>query len=413
VSAGLLSREGNLIGQQKRGQNVNVPGVLLLLAAGASSANAIRIAGIATASDLLLLLALAIGALSGFSPRLPAWARVSLWLLTLSLLASFVGVDDLGANFAPVASLVLAYFAWPIALAGAFRGGWCSAVSVLNAWVAGIVLSAGVAVSDYLNLTHLGLSLTGLDFAGQRFSGLAVHPNHLALSCAMALPLVLARSATTARRRGRLLGVFVFSILGVGVLLAGGRAALVAAVGGMLLVLLTLTAGRLRVVVVLVAAVATFALVTRFLPAQNAQAAHLFEALQRLSDSQAGSDQGHLDLGVAAWQTFLQNPLFGSGLRELNSAHDIYLQVLSSLGLLGAVALLVFVGGAIESAWRLYRTSGLFLGPSAVVGAIFPSAVVWLATGLFQNQIDDRYILVPIATGIVVRATSRESLSGD
>lgn len=413
MSAGLLSREGNLVGQQKRGQNVNVPGVLLLLAAGSSSANAIRIAGIATASDLLLLLALAIGALSGFSPRLPAWARVSLWLLTLSLLASFVGVDDLGANFAPVASLVLAYFAWPIALAGAYRGGWCSAVSVLNAWVAGIVLSAGVAVSDYLNLTHLGLSLTGLDFAGQRFSGLAVHPNHLALSCAMALPLVLARSATTARRRGRLLGVFVFSILGVGVLLAGGRAALVAAVGGMLLVLLTLTAGRLRVVMVLVVALATFALVTRFLPAQDAQAAHLFEALQRLSDSQAGSDQGHLDLGVAAWQTFLQNPLFGSGLRELNSAHDIYLQVLSSLGLLGAVALLVFVGGAIESAWRLYRTSGLFLGPSAVVGAIFPSAVVWLATGLFQNQIDDRYILVPIATGIVVRATSRELQSGD
>lgn len=412
MSAGLLSREGNLVGQQKRGQNVNVPGILLLLAAGSSSANAIRIAGIATASDLLLLLALAIGALSGFSPRLPAWARVSLWLLTLSLLASFVGVDDLGANFAPVASLVLAYFAWPIALAGAYRGGWCSAVSVLNAWVAGIVLSAGVAVSDYLNLTHLGLSLTGLDFAGQRFSGLAVHPNHLALSCAMALPLVLARSATTARRRGRLLGVFVFSILGVGVLLAGGRAALVA-VGGMLLVLLTLTAGRLRVVMVLVVALATFALVTRFLPAQDAQAAHLFEALQRLSDSQAGSDQGHLDLGVAAWQTFLQNPLFGSGLRELNSAHDIYLQVLSSLGLLGAVALLVFVGGAIESAWRLYRTSGLFLGPSAVVGAIFPSAVVWLATGLFQNQIDDRYILVPIATGIVVRATSRELQSGD
>jgi len=413
VSAGLLSRAGDLVEQQKRGQNVGVPGVLLLLAAGASSANAIRIAGIATASDLLLLLALAIGALSGFSPRLPAWARVSLWLLTLSLLMSFVGVDDLGANFAPVASLVLAYFAWPIALAGAFRGGWCSAVSVLNAWVAGIVISAGVAVSDYLNFTHLGLSLTGLDFAGQRFSGLSVHPNHLALSCAMALPLVLARSATTARRRGRLLGVFVFSILGVGVLLAGGRAALVAAVGGMLLVLLTLTAGRLRVVAVLVVAVATFALVTRFLPAQNAQAAHLFEALQRLSESQAGSDQGHLDLGVAAWQAFQQNPIFGSGLRELNSAHDIYLQVLSSLGLLGAVALLVFMGGAIESAWRLYRTSGLFLGPSAVVGAIFPSAVVWLATGLFQNQIDDRYILVPIATGIVVRATSRESQSGD
>ena len=69
-------------------------------------------------------------------------------------------------------------------------------------WVLSAVVNCAVAVSDFYGVTAIGYNVTGLYWYG-RAGGLTVHPNHLGLVAAMALPIALSRFVTARDRDSR------------------------------------------------------------------------------------------------------------------------------------------------------------------------------------------------------------------
>ena len=71
-------------------------------------------------------------------------------------------------------------------------------------------------------------------------------------------------------------------------------------------------------------------------------------------------------------------------------AHSIYLQILAAGGLLLASGMVLFWFGLVRAGWRLRHVD-----PIAMF--LVASVVVWLAVGLVENQLTDRYIYFPVA----------------
>lgn len=366
-------------------------------AAATAPANALRLSGAITLSDTILLAALALTILTAsLRSRLAGSIQLSLWVLTVAVLLSIYTSPTVTAIFTPAASVLLAFFVWPILVCSGLRGSWLTIAGLSQAWAIGVLFSAAVAVTDFLHVSALGLALTGLNFAGQRYSGLSVHPNHLALTSAMVLTFVLARGI---KQAGAVTNKFatlgMCALLAAGILLGGSRAALVAAGLVAIFVLATRLSGFGRAWACLLVVGATLLVSSR--PTTATSDSQLLVTLSRLSEAQAASDQGHVLLGENAWSVFLHSPLVGGGLGNLNSAHDIYLQVLASVGLLGATGFGLFMWVVMRAAATAYKR---FPGSSA--GAIFPSIGVWLLCGLFQNQVTDRYIMIPVAIAVAL-----------
>jgi O-antigen ligase len=119
-------------------------------------------------------------------------------------------------------------------------------------------------------------------------------------------------------------------------------------------------------------------------------------AWYRLTEGGTGEEQSdltRLELYRDAWAAFAAEPFVGTGFASIGRAHNIYLQVLQSTGVLGMVALLIYFVAPILRARKYlvtYRPNILALG-------IACSIAVFLAIGLVQNIIYVRAALIPIA----------------
>jgi O-antigen ligase len=273
---------------------------------------------------------------------------------------------------------------------GAVASSWRRVNLLTNLWLLSATISAAIATFDGFTGAGIGTSITGVN-GGGRATGLAIHPNTFALTCAMTLPIGLLRSVEL-RGFGRAAAIAASCLLASGVLVSGSRVGLASLVLAVGLTALLIPKLRSRLVAIGLTGIVLMLLVV---PTSNNP---LLEGVDRLSgggDSTLAngqrSDQFHESLTIA-----LDHPVTGIGFTVVADAHSLPVQVWETAGFLGIVALVLYSAGVFRTGWRLYREQGLPRGSPQLAGVLTISFAVWLIAGFLQNEIADRYIFVPV-----------------
>jgi O-antigen ligase len=357
-----------------------------------ASWNGIRATEGATVADLFLLLgALLIIPASIVTGRaVPGYLLAAAALLGISGSLAALASPDFALNALPMAQFLIAMVVVPLLIAYTGMPGLMGAMFVASA-----AIGSTVAVVDAFTGAGLGTSLTGFISFG-REAGLAAHSNHLALAAAMALPFAIQRYLTSGPTR-LLAGVAVV-VLGVGLLVAGSRAGLLAAALG---TIATLWLGRQHIRRGALVIGVAFAIIGLLAAAQAGESVSL--AIDRLTGevSVGGSDEDRFVLYDAALARFADSPLFGEGYGSIRVAHNVYLQVLQAGGVIGLMGLLTFLAGTLRLVDR----------ESTVSAAAAAAMVAWMAAGLVQNAIYDRYLYVPAGILLAVWLQRRDRVA--
>jgi O-antigen ligase len=244
------------------------------------------------------------------------------------------------------------------------------------------------AVSATVNATVGIVDLAGFHIAPQpggtgRDSGLTIHPNYLALTCTVGIPLALLWVSRGGR--WRVAGLVATALLLGGEYVSGSRAG---AVSALLAIIVTVAAipslrGALGFVLPAVGlALVPLLVLTRF--------GHQVLAQVRFhSDTTSGSNSARSDLADLAFRQITARPIQGVGFGVIEDAHSIYLQILAAGGVIGMAAFLTFLGGL----WSAVRVA--FRGPLRdAAAASGTSVLVWLTNGIFDAQLADKYLYV-------------------
>ncbi|MBI3223899.1 MAG: O-antigen ligase family protein [Mycolicibacterium cosmeticum] len=272
---------------------------------------------------------------------------------------------------------------------------------VLGAYLGGTCASAAVAVSDLAGITNISGSL-GLTAAGGRQFGLTNHPNTLGLTCAMTVPLAIYFLHT--ERRKWLLRVAIVLLFG-GALASGSRGAQVAAPLAAVATVMFLPNRRASLrqlgAIAAVGMIAAAAIATIVAPDK------LTELVRFGSDDFQGAGKSNTVRALVLNQAiadFLRFPLFGLGLRHIVEAHNIYVQLLASGGVILLVSMIWYWGGAVVDGWKLYRSGESLAIPLMV------STGTWLVLGIVENQVTDRYLYYGIGCVAALVATRQQQL---
>ena len=271
------------------------------------------------------------------------------------------------------------------------------AVEILAAaYVASGVVNATTGITDVFGLTNFDTWLnvaTVNDYEyGGRAHGLTMHPNHMGLHCATALFLIVATIRKNDTRVKRAFALAASLILLLGILISGSRGALLSIfIMGLLIGFISFRhLYRSKVLLPLVFIASGLAIIATLNQDQQ-----LFEAWNRLmggADVTAESNLARIQSYSDAWQDFLNHPLAGSGYASIAAAHNIYLQILQSGGLIGTVGFLLYFAAPIWHVRRLLKSKqmdNLTLGVVSSIG-------IFLINGLVTNTIYVRSALIPM-----------------
>jgi O-antigen ligase len=259
----------------------------------------------------------------------------------------------------------------------------------------------GAGVSGVLALVEGG------DASG-RSAGLTTHPNHLAfissLGAGLALTLALTERAV---RRG--LAITALTILSLAVLRAGSRAGLVALTVTVAVVVIQnrrahggqSPRGRYVVVLLGLAVVGSLLLSTGriTLGPHNAITRSLGDV------TTATSDEGRSVLLSGGVQSIADNPLTGAGLEHALQAHNVYVQMAASAGILGLLGFVLVAGTTLRAGLArapVRRADDLAVGFVAGYAG-------YLVGAFFQNLLWDRYLWLHVAMVIWCWERSRRA----
>jgi hypothetical protein len=341
--------------------------------------NGVRLSSFATASDVFLAASAVILVPPGLARGrgVPGWLIVASGAIVLTgVLSALASTDSVSEQLIPALEFggVIVFVPLLISTMGRYR-------TVALLLVGSAALNSAVAVTDFIAGTEIGPTLTGFQFLG-RTGGLAIHPNHLAVACAIAAPLAAYLVMTAATMRVRTVaaacGIFILA----GILVSGSRAGLLAGFAG---VVVMLVIGHRVVDWRAVLAIAAVAAAGLLVIAQGTSATVAFDRLTG-AVSIGDSDAIRGELYGEAIARFVQSPVFGMGFADVRESHDIYLQMLQAGGLIGLFGLLTLFGGGVRS---VVLTSPLSV---AAIGAL----AAWAVAGLAQNLVYDRFLYVPV-----------------
>lgn len=323
----------------------------------------------------------------------PGWLALSALILSVSVfLSSFWSTDPAGdvvagSRFVITLSLV------PVLLAGSIHRERAIRVAA-GLFVLSAVVNASVGFLDFFGVSSFGSAVTGLPAGLNRSSGLTLHPNHLGKVCAMAIPIgiVLASTASTPLRK--LLHVGAIGVLGLGILVSGSRAAILASVLGVAALFALIPAMRRYAFLSFLVGGAIVVGVLLRAPEEAA----LDVGLERLVQGGSTVDQSNAfrlaQYGEAA-ADFYSRPLTGHGFGLVREAHNIYLQLLQAGGLLALSGFVVFSTVIIRIGVRLTRDWSAAATSRVLAAGLLASALGWLIGGLVDTPLYDRYLYVP------------------
>jgi O-antigen ligase len=218
---------------------------------------------------------------------------------------------------------------------------------------------------------------------GGRYEGLSHHPNAFALAGMMsfALVLFLFHEYTDDRTRWILIGIAGLAV--VAVVMSGSRASAVVVAG---LVLLIPFVERSALASLGLAAVGAVGLA--LLPVV-AHVGGSGSALSRLTgdDTTTVSDQMRSDAFSTGVARFLDAPIFGSGLSDVELTHNVYLEVAIGTGIFGFAAYLVLLGVLAMPLFgshplrRLSYLTWAIVGSAAALPGLW-DPTMWVCAGL-------------------------------
>ena len=248
---------------------------------------------------------------------------------------------------------------------------------VMLAWCAGGAVSASVGL--------VGTKIQG------RSLGLADHPNHFGFSMLICVFVAGALVLDRATPRWMRTAASGFGVLcTVGVAASGSRAALVGLVAGLAGHLAVRYSRKPLALIVIGAAVlvafAAFPQNVEFAPNSS---------MSRLINPNSGvamSNQFRAERLDTALAEIAAHPITGSGFSESRQAHNIVLQLLTTAGVLGLLALIaggLFLWRSVRLAWR---TKGRRAGPTS--SALAGGLIGVVTTMMFSTNLWDRYLLL-------------------
>jgi hypothetical protein len=272
------------------------------------------------------------------------------------------------------------------------------------AFVAGVSVSSLVAFSDGRGLTSIGKSVTGVFNGRTREAGLTNHPNFLAASCIIALPLAM-WLIVSGGRRTRIFGVITTFSIVLGTFASGSR-------GGAACLVLAIVAtialdSRFHhqiPTIVFFAGLATFVAFLVF-PSFG----HVVLNATRLTggSSARGSDEARSIVATQGLQDFHHSPIDGVGFQVAAEATNVYVQELAAGGLLLFVGMQIYTLGGIRSAFMLRQVHDM---ASALLASLITAAVF----NYVEADLTDRFYYVPTALVVAIasmRAAGREQLN--
>ncbi len=275
---------------------------------------------------------------------------------------------------------------WAPSVASLRRYAWC--------WV------CGAAVSGTIGLLSTG-GITG------RPEGLTPHPNHLAMTCALAGGIALALwLSEVGWRRHVMLGMFGLLILTV--VRAGSRAALVGLLVGAVIVVFTTRRLRPAPERIGRGALALLALgvVTGGLLITGAVEVGEQNAVQRLlgDRSARASNAERLTLLEKNVDRIGDRPLTGNGFEEARQAHNIYVQVWAAAGVPGLLGFVMLIVAVVREGVRTLAEPGV--RSMYLASAFLAGYVGYLFAGLAQNVLWDRYVWLHVAVILWARTAA-------
>ena len=358
-------------------------GLALAGAALTLAMSAWKAIGPLTAADLFLFAAVVL-----LLPRLDVANARTVWLpaLAVALIAAggVIGTVVAGTDFRGSAEnlvpLLAATFG-SLLLVVCWRPGLEQIKSFSWLWIAGGVISALVA----LLIPDLHMFL--------RPSGLTPQSNHLAIISVILVGVTLGVIAAEPTRNRILLGLAAASILFAAIVASGSRAGLAAA---LLVVLLALIATRDRTTVAITVGVLVVGVALVL-----GGAAGEDNALSRLTGDNSTSelsDESRAARNTAAWERFKADPVTGVGFADATDAHNLFLQVGSSAGVLGiiggAMLIVLALGTYAVAVWKRMAEHPAF---GAMLAGLAAAVIGYLAASMFQNVLWDRNVWIAIA----------------
>ncbi|BBY28616.1 O-antigen ligase family protein [Mycolicibacterium sediminis] len=367
------------------------------------------IAGLQLADMFLVMSLGVIGVLVVFGDlrfRIPWWLFAPVVALLACLLAlSVVPIPDavFGARYQPPFitpdSLVKALY-WIIALVAVpLAAVACSALDarvvtwILACFLAGVCVSAMVALTDLTALTHIAQSI-GYDSNNRRQPGLTVHPNSLGITCVIAAPFAV---HFMNQARHHWLPTIALVILFGGALATGSRGT--QAVLPLAVLAAILVSPHKKRVLGLLAGIAVAGILGGFFILQQLVLGFLGELLRfGGTNVNTGGDTERRMVTLQALEDISRYPFFGIGIEHIVEAHNIYLQILSAGGLVLAAGMFTYWFCALFSCWRAGR-HGVAVAPFLVI-----SIVAWLAIGAIENQLTDRLLYYTVGCAAALAA---------
>jgi hypothetical protein len=377
VGAGLVLARARVLGP-----------TLTFFAVLTSCASGIDVGSVLTLPDVFLLPAAALAVATALASHARLW--VPTWLilpaggiLFLGLLSGLlVSVDTYRYLFQFVGFMVLVPFTV------AFYSSSLRRLTVLTAaYLASATINAGLAVLDAQGISHLASRLTnftGYEYS-DRYTGLSNHSNQLGLMCVMGIPLALYFA-----------GRWKPAVITVGILVLGAA-----------------SSGSRGALLGLPLAFALYILITRrhvlwrlgytftglSLGVGAAVSLGLSVGVVRLFE-EAGdqtaleSDMERLRRFHTALNDLSHHPITGVGYHP-PEAHNLYLELARSGGIIAAVLFMVFAIGTIRSGLALSRVV-------PIVAAPWAAATAWLLLAVQHNALYERFLYVP--SGLIVGA---------
>lgn len=253
-------------------------------------------------------------------------------------------------------------------------------VLLLELWAVSTIISAAVAVADIAGIAHLA----PVAIQNHRSSGLALQPNYLGLSSVFGIPptmLWIGRS-----RRWTIAGFCGVALLLGSLYASGSRAG--AASGVLAVVTTVLAVPRLRRSAGVVLPLAAMVLTVMML-FTDAGRQILHQVRLGAGANTYGSDSARSLINRVSLQQFEARPLAGVGFGVVSFAHDIYVQLLASGGLITFTSFVVYFSGLFAFAGKAFRSS---LGESARAAAV--AILMWLVSGPVDNNLVDKFLYV-------------------